>query len=217
MNNDQALKTLIEDELGWQPHLDAADIGVAVDSGIVSLTGHVPSYAQKIAVDQTVRRIKNVRGIAENIEVRPFPVFSEADDQLAKRAANLIDWDVNLPKGAVKVQVSKGDLSLTGEVDWQYQRYAAERCVRNLRGVKGVTNQITIKPHVQPQDVKRRIENALKRQADLDAEGVHVTVEGAKVRLEGKVGAWRDRDAIERAAWAAPGVCAVDDRVTVAF
>jgi osmotically-inducible protein OsmY len=217
MNPDKVLRERVEAELDWLPGIDAADIGVAVQSGVVTLTGHVSAYAQKVAVEQAVKRIKGVRGIAEEVEIRPYGNIGQKDDEVAGRVVQLLSWDSSVPHDAIKVEVANGIVTLNGEVDWQYQRIAAEKGVRALSGVRGLNNRITVKPHVQPKDVKRRIEAALERQAELDAEQIHVFVDGAKVRLEGKVRAWHERDTAERAAWAAPGVQAVEDHVTIGF
>lgn len=215
MNPDKVLRDCVEAELEWLPGVDAADIGVAVQSGVVTLTGHVSSYAQKVAVEQAVKRLKGVHGLAEEIEIRPYGNIGQADDEVAGRVVALLNWDSSVPRDAVKAEVAKGYVTLSGAVDWQYQRVAAERGVRALSGVRGLNNTITVKPHVQPKDIKNRIEAALHRQADLEADRIHVTVDGAKVRLEGKVRAWHEREAAERAAWAAPGVQSVEDRVTI--
>lgn len=216
MNNDIGLKNAVEAELAWVPSVDAAHIGVTADNGIVTLSGHVPTYAQKLAVEKAVKRVKGVRGLAEELEVRLLSSFGNDDDEVAKRVANILDWGVSVPKDSVKVQVTAGVVTLTGEVNWQFQRIAAEQGVRLLNGVRGLSNQITVKPHVEAQDVKRCIESALERQADVVASNIRVTVNGGNVRLDGKVKAWAERDAIKRAAWAAPGVRTVDDHVTIA-
>ena len=215
MNKDVGLKNAVEAELAWVPSVDAAHIGVTAENGIVTLSGHVPTYAQKLAVEKAVKRIKGVRGLAEELEVRLLASFGNDDDEVAKRVANILDWGVSVPKDSVKVQVTAGVVTLSGEVDWQFQRIGAEQGVRLLNGVRGLSNQITVKPHVEAQDVKRRIESALERQADVVASNIRVTVDGATVRLDGKVKAWAERNAIERAAWAAPGVRAVDNHVTI--
>jgi osmotically-inducible protein OsmY len=212
--DDKALKKLVETELEWEPSIDAADVGVTVENGIVRLLGHVATYAQKVAAENAVKRIKGVRGYVEDIEVRPF-TQTYTDEGIATRVANVLDWAVTFPKGAVKAKVENGYVTLTGELEWQYQRMAAEQAVRPLQGVRGVNNAITVKPRVQAADIKRRIEAALERQADLEADKIRVTVDGEKVKLEGKVRAWFERDTIERAAWAAPGVKSVEDRITV--
>lgn len=213
MYKELALKKFVEDELNWIPFVDAADIGVAVENGVVTLTGHVPSYSQKRAVEKAVKMIKGVRGVAQEIEVRYF-ADGIHDDEVAKRVLNTLNWSVSAPQG-IKVVVAKGMVTLTGKVDWQYQKEAAERSIAHLYGVRGVTNELTISPHVEPQDVKKRIEKALERQSELEASKIRVTVDGSTVRLDGQVRAWSERDIAERAAWAAPGVRVVDDRMTV--
>lgn len=214
--NDGNLRQDIIDELDFEPSIDAADIGVAVENGIVTLTGHVPTYAQKVTVEDVVRRVKGVKGIAQEIEVRPFGSNRTADDEIAKRAVNTINWNTSVPDGAVQVKVQKGWVTLTGTVDWQYQKTAASEAIHDLAGVTGVTNQIVIKPRASAFDVKKRIEDALKRNAALEAQAIRVNVlDGGKISLEGKVHAWSERSAAERAAWSAPGVTAVEDRITI--
>lgn len=214
--DDKALKNLVVDELEWEPSLDAADIGVTVENGIVRLVGHVASYAQKMTAETAVKRIKGVRGYVESLDVR-LTARTFSDEGIANAVANLLEWDVTVPKDAIKVKVENGLVTLTGEVKWAYQRQAAEQSIRRLQGVRGVVNAITVKPQAQASDIKRRIEAALERQAELESDKIHVTVDGDKVKLDGKVRAWFERDIIERAAWAAPGVRSVDDRVTVSF
>lgn len=215
-SSDSSLRQDILDELDFEPSIDAADIGVAVESGIVTLTGHVPTYAQKVTVENVVRRVKGVKGIAEEIEVRPFGTNRTADDEIAKRAVNTISWNTTVPDDAVQVRVQHGWLTLTGKVDWQYQKTAAADAVRDLAGVIGISNQIEIKQRASVFDVKRRIEDALKRNAEIEAQAIKVNVlEGGKVRLEGRVHAWSERSAAERAAWSAAGVNTVEDRITI--
>ncbi|TAJ69837.1 MAG: BON domain-containing protein [Phenylobacterium sp.] len=212
--DDKALKKLIADELEWEPSIDAADIGVTVENGIVRLVGHVANYAQKGVAEMAVKRVKGVRGFVEDLEIRPFPK-TFTDEGIANAVANLLDWNVTVPKNAIKVKVESGVVTLSGDVPWAYQRVAAEQSIRRLQGVRGVANAIMVKPQAQASDIKRRIEQALERQADLEADKVYVTVDGGKVKLDGRVRAWFEREIIERAAWAAPGVSSVDDRVTV--
>lgn len=211
---DTVIQKMVRDELAWEPSIDAADVDVTVEAGIVTLNGHVANYLQKVAAEGAVKRVKGVRGYVDRLEIRVL-AHADSDEALANRVANLIDWHVSVPKNAVKVKVEKGMVTLTGKVDWNFQRAAAEQGVRAIYGVRGLINQIEVKPHVEIGDVKKRIEDALSRQAEIDADRIKVTVEGGKVRLDGKVRGWFERDVAERAAWAAPGVSAVEDRVAV--
>jgi osmotically-inducible protein OsmY len=212
---DKLLRQEIIDELDFDPSVHSAHIGVAVEDGVVTLTGHVSSYAEKVAAERAVQRVKGVRAIAEEIEIR-YPNDSRtADDQIAKRALDIIAWDTTIPKDKIAVKVQEGWVSLSGDVDWNFQKTDAERAVRRLSGVVGISNAISIKPRVRADDVKIRIERALKRRAELDAGAIHVKAEGGRVTLEGKVKAWHERDLAERTAWAAPGVTAVEDRIRI--
>lgn len=211
------LRQDILDELEFEPSLNAAHIGVAVDNGVVTLTGHASTYAEKLAAVQAVRRVGGVKAIAEEIEVR-FPDGKKtADDQIAKRAVDILGWDTTVPSGAIQITVHDGWVTLAGDVNWYYQREAAEADIRGLSGVRGVTNNINIKPRVQAQDIKRKIEDALRRHAEIEAKAISVTVrEDSKVVLEGKVDNWDERYAVENAAWSAPGVKSVEDRLAIA-
>lgn len=213
---DKYLRQLVLDELDFEPSVDAANIGVAVEKGIVTLSGHVHSYAEKMAAERAVQRVKGVRGIAEEIQVRYPEEKRTADDQIAQRALSIMSWDAQLPSGAVKVKVEKGWVTLTGAVEWFYQKNAAAAAVRKLSGVVGVSNQIEVKPRIQTADVKQKILAALERNADVEANAVRIAVEGDTVKLEGKVKAWYERDLVERAAWSVPGVRSVEDHLTLA-
>ncbi|OBQ57819.1 BON domain-containing protein [Mesorhizobium erdmanii] len=214
--SDSTLKQDIIDELDFEPSIDAADIGVAVDNGVVTLTGHVPTYAQKVKVEDVVRNVKGVKAIAQEMEVRPFGSNKTADDEIAKRAVNTIAWNTSIPNGSVQIRVQDGWVKLTGKVEWQYQKTAAEDAVRHLAGVITVTNQIEIKPRPSTYDIKQRIESALKRNAEIEAQAIKVNVlDNGAVRLEGRVSAWSERSAAERAAWSAAGVKTVEDRITI--
>jgi osmotically-inducible protein OsmY len=212
---DTELRQDVIDELEFEPSIDAANIGVAVDGGVVTLTGHVSNYAEKLAAEAAARRVKGVRAIAQEIEVRYPGTARTSDDELAKRALNALRWDVTVPDETIKLTVSKGLVTLTGEVSWYYQKSAAESAVRKLAGVIGVLNDITIKPRAQASDVKRKIEDALKRHAEVEAKAIRVNVLGDKVMLEGKVDNWDERAAVENAAWSAPGVRLVEDHLRV--
>lgn len=213
--DDKVLKRLVETELEWEPSVDATDIGVSVEKGVVTLGGFVRSYAEKVQAERAVQRVRDVRGVAVDLDVRWAGTGGTSDDQIARRCLDSLSWSSVVPKDTVKVKVENGQVTLTGELDWQYQRNAAESTVRRLYGVRSVVNQITLRRRVAPSDIKSRIEAALARQARIDAGNVRVSVDGGKVRLEGKVNAWTDRAIIERAAWNAPGVIAVEDRIAI--
>jgi osmotically-inducible protein OsmY len=212
--DDKQLRQLIIDELDFDPSIDSEHVGVAVGDGIVTLTGYVSSYTEKLTIERTTRSIRGVRGIAEKIEIR-YPADRKTnDDKIAQRALQIIDWSAGIPE-AVKVKVERGWVSLTGTVDWHYQRQAAEAAVRKLTGVVGISNLIQIRSVATVPGVKKSIEEALKRNAELEAASIRVSAADDKVTLEATVHAWHDRTLAERAAWAAPGVQSVDDRLRV--
>ncbi len=214
---DKQLREDILDELVFEPSIVATHIGVVVENGVVTLSGHVSSNAEKLAAEKAVRRIKGVRAIAQEIEVRYAFEKKTADDQIAKRCLDILDWGTLIPQGKIQLTVHDGYVTMAGEVGWWYQRKAAEDSIRKLSGVAGVTNNISIKPHVQPSDVKQKIENALKRSAEVEAQGIKVSVmKGGDITLEGKVHNWRERSAVETAAWSAPGVNLVENHLTIA-
>lgn len=213
--SDINLRQDVIDELAFEPSIDAAAIGVAVENGVVTLTGHVGSYAEKIAAERTARRVKGVRAIAQEIEVRYCGDKQTADDQIAERAVKILAWHAEVPREAVSIKVEKGWVTLSGTVKWQYQRYAAEAAVRKLSGVTGISNLIEVAPQVHADNVRDKILNALKRNAELEAGAIRVVVADDKVTLEGTVKTWSERSVAERAAWSAPGVKAVVDHLVV--
>jgi osmotically-inducible protein OsmY len=214
--NDAALKQCVVDELTWRPQIDSAHIGVTANNGVVTLTGFVPSLAQKIEVENVVKRVVGVHGVAEELEVRYPEDYSAKDDDIAQRAFTSLAWDVVVPKDCVTVIVENGVVTLSGEVCWQFERTAAEEDVRTLYGVVDVINDITLEDRPQPADVKSRIESALKRNAELDSEAIRVSVDAGTVTLDGTVDSWAARYEAEEAAWSAPGVKSVRDRLSVA-
>ncbi len=214
--SDLSLRKAILEELEFQPQIDAANIGVAVEKGVVTLTGHVSSYDQKVRAERAVKAVKGVRAVAEEIQVRLNKGAGTADDTIAARALSIISWSADVPPNAVKVIVQHGWITLEGEVDWQYQKETVEKAVRKLSGVLGVDNRLTLSPRVDVVDIRKRIEEALKRNAEVDAKDIHVRVDGDVVRLDGKVHLWRERKLVERAAWSVPGVRRVEDHLLLA-
>jgi len=213
--NELRLRDDILDELAYEPMVDAAHIGVAVDQNVVTLTGHV-SYAQKLAAISAVRRVKGVHGIADEIDVRYSADETTSDDEIAKRAINMLVWDSVVPSDSIQVPVHDGLVTLTGKVNWQYQKSSAEREIRKLSGVRAVVNNIEIEPHAKAENVRSKIEAALKRHAEVEAKDIRVTVrDDGEVLLEGKVHSWDEKAAVVNAAWSAPGVKNVKDRLTI--
>ncbi|GLO02730.1 TPA: BON domain-containing protein [Pseudomonas putida] len=214
--NDLDLRDLVLEELEFKPDINAASIGVTVQDGVVTLSGHVNSYAQKVSAERTVKAMKGVRGLAEEIEVRLNKLEGTADDTIASRALNIIAWSSDANVEGIKVTVQKGTVTLEGQLDWQYQKEVIEQAVWRLSGVVGVHNRITLKARADAVDIKRHIEDALKRSAEIQAEGIRVTVNGGVVKLEGKVHLLREREVVERAAWSVPGVSKVEDYLLIA-
>ncbi|NTJ09396.1 BON domain-containing protein [Rhizobium lusitanum] len=213
--DDIALRQNILDELEFEPRVDAADIGVVARDGIVTLTGHVGTYAEKDAAEKAVRRVKGVRAIAQEMDVRILGPRRTDDDDIARRAVKMVDWNISIPKQMVQIRVCKGVVTLTGKVEWQYQKNAAAAAVRDLAGVVGVSNLIDVVTGISADDVKRRIENALERDAELEAQAIRVDVSDGKVTLKGNVRTLSERRAAERAAWSAPGVHTLDDQLSI--
>ena len=213
--NDKQLRRNVLGALEFEPSINAANIGVAVDDGVVSLSGHVASYAEKLTAEHAVWGVDGVRAVADEIEVRYPGEKQTADDEIGKRALSILKWYAVTPPGAVKVTVQKGCIVLAGEVDWQYQRRAAEDAVRKLSGVTAVVNNIKLRPMAEVADIRKEIEDAFARHAQLEAKAIRVSVLDGNVSLEGVVDSWSEREAAESAAWSVPGVKSVDDRLTI--
>jgi osmotically-inducible protein OsmY len=215
MKTDSQLQQDVMDELQWEPRVDHANIGVAAKDGVITLSGFVSSYTSKIAAEKATRRVKGVRGLAEEIEVRFANDPKTSDPEIAKRIADMFDWSVTIPKHKVQVKVEHGWVTLSGTVDYHFHRQSAKDLASRINGVKGVTNLVEVKTAPSPADVKDRIIAAFKRNADLDASTITVVADGGTVRLGGKVHAWYERQIAERAAWAAPGVNRIEDNIAV--
>ena len=212
---DKNLKQHVQSALDWEPSLDASDIGVSVDEAVVTLRGNVASYAEKMTAERVALRLYGVKAVANDLAVHLVSAFERTDTEIAQAAVTALKWNTMVPNDRVTVTVSNGWLALNGTLDWQYQKDVAERTVRDLTGVKGVSNDIIVKPRVKTVDVRDKIEAAFKRSAEIDARRVNVTATDGKVILSGNVHSWAERQEAERAAWAAPGVTQVEDRLAI--
>lgn len=217
IRTDAQIQSDVLAELKWEPRVQPNEIGVSVKEGVVSLTGWVDSYTKKWAAEEAAHRVRGVKAVANDLEVR-LPFASERTDaDIAKAAVRALEWDAFLSTDKIDVTVSRGWVTLKGDVEWQYQKQDAERVVRRLTGVKGVSNLITVTPKITPSELKQKIQKALVRTAETDAERITVEVDGSKVILKGTVRSWPEKQEAERAAWAAPGVFSVDNRITIAY
>jgi len=215
-SNKQVQEDVIE-ELQYEPSIDASKIGVTATDGIVTLTGTVKTFAEKYTAVHAAERVSGVKGVADETKVELPAMHVRNDEDIARAAVNALHWDVWVPAKEIKVKVDGGWVTLEGNADWKYQQRAAEKAVRNLTGVKGVINLINVKaPPIKPSEVKTKIDTALRRAAELDADRITVEVVGDKIVLRGKVRSWAEREEAERAAWSAPGVCAVEDDLVIA-
>ena len=212
---DRELQKHVQNALDWEPSVDAAEIGVSVDDGVVTLRGDVRSYADRSAAERVSLAVYGVKAVANDLKVRLPNGQHRTDTDIAQAVLSALKWNSIVPDEKIAVAVSNGWVTLKGEVDWEYQRAAAARAVRDLTGVTAVTNAVRVKPHVNMMDVKTKIEAALKRSAEIDARRINVDVTDGKVVLSGNVHSWFERSEARHAAWAAPGVREVEDHIAV--
>jgi osmotically-inducible protein OsmY len=217
MRSDNDIKRDVEDELLWDPDVSSNDIAVAVKSGVVTLSGFARSYSQKLQAEADAKRISGVVGVANDIDVRLPEIDRRPDPEIARDAVAALKAQLFYSWEAIKVLVRNGWVTLEGQVEWHYQRQRAEEAVRRIQGVTGVTNSILLKPSVTPSEIKRKIEDAFARSAEIDARNITVEAHGGEVVLRGKVRSWAESQEAERAAWAAPGVTRVDNQITVSL
>ena len=215
MKTDIELKKDVNAELEWDPEIDATQVGVTVKDGVVTISGHLKTYADKFAIERALRRIEGVRAIAMEVDVTLSPQHQRSDSEIAAAAAQALKWQARIPDDRLRVTVERGWITLAGEVEWEFQRRAAESAVRQLLGVVGVSNGVTLAARNVPGDLSTRIGDALQRQALREAKKVEVNVDGSKVTLRGQVHSWQERDAVQGAVWAAPGVRTVINELRV--
>jgi osmotically-inducible protein OsmY len=215
MKSDKQLQQDVMDDLRWDPSIDASKVGVTCTNGVITLTGVVPSYFQKQNTERIVKRVAGVRAVANDIEVHLAGSAERNDTDVAQAALNALKWDTSVPDENIELSVTKGWVTLEGNVDWNYQRESCERVVEKLIGVKGVTNRLVVSPHVKSRDVKSEIKAALHRYAELEARNIEVDSADSTVTLRGQVRSWAERKEAETAAWAAPGVTQVKNEIIV--
>ncbi|CAN7758857.1 BON domain-containing protein [Variovorax sp. LjRoot84] len=215
MKSDAQLRSDIVAELTWDPAITATNVGVIVKDGVVTLSGHPSSHAEKYAIERAAQRVKGVKALAIEMPVKLDTDYERTDADIAMAVERAIEWNVLVPDDKIHPMVEKGWVTLDGEVEWEYQRRAAEGAVRSLLGVTGVSNRVVVKPKFTPADVEKKIREALERQADHEAEQIKIEVNGAHVTLSGKVHSWAERKAAQGAAWSAPGVANVINNLLV--
>ena len=215
MRSDSEIERDVREELKWDPDLDAEDIAISVKDGVVTLAGFTKSYSDRLEAEYAAKRVAGVHAVANDIEVRLPSIDQRPDPDIARDAIANLKAQLPVSHDRIKLIVKDGWLTLEGTVEWQYQKTTAENAVRHVRGVKGVTNVISVKPKVEATDIKRKILDAFKRNAEVDANRITIETNGSEVILKGTVRSWIEREEAERVAWSAPGVTFVDDRIVV--
>ena len=215
MRSDSEIERDVREELKWDPDLNADDIAVSVKNGVVTLAGFVPSYSDRLEAEAAAKRVAGVLAVANDLEVRLPAIDQRPDPDIARDAVAALKAELPISYDRIKVIVKDGWITLEGAVEWQYQKTTAENAVRNVKGVKGVTNVIRVKPKIEPSELQRKIMEAFKRNAELDANRITVEANGSEVILKGTVRSWIEREEAERVAWSAPGITKVEDRIVV--
>ncbi len=215
MKNDAQIQKDVMAQLNWEPVLDAAQIGVSVNEGIVMLTGIVDSYTKKITAERATKKVSGVKAVAEDIQVGPSSIYNRTDAEIAEAVLNVLKWHTAVKEDKVKIKVEKGVVTLDGEVEWEYQKSAAKQAIENLTGIRMIYNLISVRPRIVASDLKSRIQAALQRSAVLDANGIDLEIADGKVILRGEVHSIQEKEDAESAAWMAPGVSSVENRITI--
>jgi osmotically-inducible protein OsmY len=216
VKTDADLKRDVIAELAWDPTVRSTAVGVAVKDGVVTLTGHLDTFAEKHAVERALRRVSGVKAIALELDVKLSPDHQRSDTDIANAVEQALKWNTLVPVDRIRVTVDQGWVTLQGELEWDYQRRSAEKAIRPLMGVVGLSNEIVLKPRVTPNDLQRRITDALTRQAEREVKHMQIVVDGSTVTLKGTVNSWHERDAAQGVAWQAPGVRAVINELKIA-
>lgn len=215
MKSDTEIKKDVLDELRWQPNIDETQIGVIVDDGVVALKGVVDSYAKKITVEKAVKFVKRVKEVVNDVEVSFSMECTKTDKKIAKAAARALEWNVSVPEDKILIKVDDGEINVTGELQWNFQKEAAITSLENLKGVKSVVNNLKLKQSIEPTEIKLKISKAFKRLADLDENNIKIEVEGHKVRLKGKVHSYAEKEEAKKTAFFAPGVYEIENELEV--
>ena len=216
MKTDTQLQRDVLDEMKWQPSIKDAEVGVAVKDGVVTLSGFVDSYAKKLAAERAAENVSGVRAVADDLKVKLPTTSQRSDTEIAHAALSALKWNIEVPDSRIKLRVEDGWITLEGDVDWQYQKNAAEECVRYLTGVKGTWNNLIVQQQkVSAYEVSKKIQDAMKRSATIDSQRISVEAKDGRITLKGTVRSWAERQDAENAAWAAPGVAFVDDQIAV--